>query len=215
MGADAGRAGAGDDRAAAESEPPQYLVERGDRRDASRRRVEKIALSMFAEHGFGEVTVTEICARAQVAPATFYRYFGSKEGVIFLYEEEFLAIGRAIGRSVDPNASSVDQVREMLERCSAFFERQSEIRVLRDEIVLSNEALVRRTFAVERRFEDVLATALASARRESEPTVGTLLDAAVCMAVQRLALIRWRYSQDASLAQISHAIYDSLRGRLA
>ena len=170
---------------------------------------------MFAEHGFGEVTVAEICARAQVAPATFYRYFGSKEGVIFLYEPAFLAMGRAIGESVDPRASSVDQLRQMLERCSAFFEEQNEVRVLRDEIVLANEALVWRTFAVERRFEDVLATALASARQEVEPTVGTLLDAAVCMAVQRLALIQWRYAQDAALDEITRDIYDSLRGRLS
>ncbi len=103
----------------------------------------------------------------------------------------------------------------MLERCSAFFEEQSEIRALRDEIVLANEALVWRTFAVERRFEDVLATALASARQESEPTVGTLLDAAVCMAVQRLALIQWRYAEDAALDDISHSTYESLRGRLS
>ena len=94
-------------------------------------------------------------------------------------------------------------MRYIVRRCAVFFEAQSEIRALRDEIVLANPGLVQRTFAIERHFESILADALASARLEGEASTGTLLDAALCMVVVRLALIAWRYEGEASLLTLT------------
>ena len=173
-----------------------------------------VALTLFAQHGFDDVTVEQVCAEARIAPATFYRYFGSKEGVVFVYEKGFLAAASEIGCSVDPDQPTGEQLRSVLRGCSRFFEEQSEMLALRDEIVVANSALLQRTFAVQRKFEATLAAALALNRQEAQPSTGTLLDAALCVVVLRLALRSWRSQRDSSLQRHAEDVYELLRTRL-
>jgi AcrR family transcriptional regulator len=197
------------------SDRPRYLVARANRREASRRRVELVALRVFAKRGFDSVTVDEICEEAEISPATFYRYFGSKDGVIFRYEKDFLSMARDIGASIDPAAPASSQIHVVLQQCAAYFAAQSEIRVLRDRIVLADDALLQHTFAAERRFENALAGSLAAARLEDIPSAGTVVDAAICLVALRLALTRWRYEDDLALPDLVTAAYESVRSRLA
>lgn len=75
-------------------------------RERKQRRVRdaivEAAHALFAERGFDDVTVADIAARAEVGRATFFRYFGDKQEVVFGGESdaEFAPAGPPLGDSL-------------------------------------------------------------------------------------------------------------------
>src|SRR3954454_84004 len=113
--------------------PPRSPV--ADSRQQRRARIEKTALELFRAKGFEQVTVEDVCAEAGVAPATFYRHFGTKEEVVFAYWDGFL---EALRRATDAVAEAPEpaRLRLILEDFAAFLESQQDLLALRDQIVL-------------------------------------------------------------------------------
>nr|WP_198423754.1 TetR/AcrR family transcriptional regulator [Microlunatus antarcticus] len=63
-----------------------------------RQRIVEAADELFSARGFGDVSVTDIAARADVGRSTFFRYFGDKTEVVFAKEQAMLdAIAEAEG----------------------------------------------------------------------------------------------------------------------
>jgi AcrR family transcriptional regulator len=65
-------------------EPPRSLRER--RRLRTRQTIQAQALRLFIAKGFQVTTIEEIAAAAEMAPRTFFRYFPTKEEVVFWSE---------------------------------------------------------------------------------------------------------------------------------
>jgi AcrR family transcriptional regulator len=63
-------------------------------RDAQQQRVLEVAIELFAEHGFDDVTMSEIAEAADVARATVFNYFGSKHGLVETVTETVIVFYR-------------------------------------------------------------------------------------------------------------------------
>jgi AcrR family transcriptional regulator len=63
---------------------------RDRKKDATRAAIEDAAWALFTEQGFDVTTVHQIADRANVAPRTFFRYFPTKEAVLYPELDELL-----------------------------------------------------------------------------------------------------------------------------
>lgn len=59
------------------------MTRRAQTRQRSADHVERVALQLFLEQGYDATTVDDVAAAAGVSRASFFRYFQSKEGVVF------------------------------------------------------------------------------------------------------------------------------------
>jgi AcrR family transcriptional regulator len=83
-------------------EPLRSLRER--RRLRTRRTIQAHALRLFAAKGFQATTIEEIAAAAEMAPRTFFRYFPTKEEVVFWAEYPPMLAGFVAARPDDEPA---------------------------------------------------------------------------------------------------------------
>lgn len=78
-------------------ETPASLWER--RKIEAMSRIQRIALDLFDEYGYRDVTVEKVAVAAGVSPSSIYRYFGTKE-MLVLYDEadpQVLEVLREVG----------------------------------------------------------------------------------------------------------------------
>ncbi len=172
---------------------------RARKREQVRQRIEDCALRAFSERGFDDVTVEQVCGDAGVSPATFYRYFGAKEEVVFAYRDGFLKALRNAIAEAGGEPSPAAQLQDVLLRFAGYLQSQAGTLAMRDQIVLHHPGLLARTLAVQRDWESELAEGLARVRGVPPGDLSCQLHAAMGLAVLRVALRQWRASQMPSL----------------
>src|ERR1700737_686425 len=76
----------------------------------TRETIVRVALQLFEEKGFEGSTVEEIAAAADISPRTFFRYFTSKEDVVFLGQDEENAMIIELFRTRPPDETTLDSL---------------------------------------------------------------------------------------------------------
>jgi len=168
---------------------PQGLRER--KKLKARRELERVALELFERKGFDETTIREIADAADMSPRTFFRYFRSKEEVIFAHASEDTEALRACLAAQPPTEGAYESVRRA---CIDWADHLQEGK----EQIVARARLTARTGALRRRaaeIQDHAAAAIAddlSRRRAPADDASAALVASVCLQTLTVAVAQWR-----------------------
>lgn len=162
-------------------------------RKASRTRaaLADAALRLFAEKGYENTSVEDIADVVDVGSRTFFRYFSSKEDVLFADLDTNDLFLEAI-RQQPIRMSDLDAVREAYIALlpppdPAVIERT----VLMKKALESSPALQGRNVRLQIEFRDGIASALAARRGLKKPDGQTLMAAAIAQTVMHLTFDHW------------------------
>jgi AcrR family transcriptional regulator len=149
------------------------------------------ALKLFATQGYDSTTTEEIAEKAGVAARTFFRYFPTKESVLYLREREWFESFTADCVSQPKTMSDVDAM------CSSFVAAAPGIAAIRrylllyDKAVASSPTLRGRQHEHQKEDAAAVAHAIATRRGLKRPDERCNLLATVGLVTHRRALDRW------------------------
>lgn len=163
-------------------------------RSRTKRDIEAAALALFEEQGYTATTVEQIARQAGVSQATFFRYFGSKEEVLFVNEQDAVdglvsqVAGRTDRRQVLPALASpvAEFARSYLHDADAETQRVT-------RLVMTTRDLEARSMRMRLRWEHAVARQLATERGDEVHGHDVLL-ANLAVACLSAALWQWQGS---------------------
>jgi mycofactocin system transcriptional regulator len=92
----------------------------GRPRATSRAELERVGFDLFARQGFEYTTVDDIAAAAHISRRTFFRYFASKNDLVWGDFEEHLHRLRALLSGTDPDLPTMDALRDAIVEFNRF-----------------------------------------------------------------------------------------------
>ncbi|MBI2395635.1 MAG: TetR family transcriptional regulator [Deltaproteobacteria bacterium] len=149
------------------------------------------ATALFLARGFDAVTVDEIAAAADVSRRTFFRYFPTKEAVVFARRDEQLALFRE-RLAASGDAAPFDALRgALLALADDYMARRTQILQER-ALTRAAPTLLAGDLEVDRAFESIIAEHLvAHSRRTAADQRRARMTAAAMVGVVRVALDEW------------------------
>ncbi|HEX2039586.1 MAG TPA: TetR family transcriptional regulator [Acidimicrobiales bacterium] len=163
-------------------------------RERNRSRTEteiaEAAVRLFTTRGFEATTVADIADAADVSERTFFRYFRTKEDVVFAGHERYLA---SLCEAVTEAAGEGDDRRVLatvIRRFARYLQRHPEV-TDRLRLCTTDERLFERVLAIRATWERSLADALASAKGKEEASLDERILASSLVGALQVALQLW------------------------
>ncbi|MFD0258575.1 TetR family transcriptional regulator [Kitasatospora indigofera] len=169
--------------------PPEELGLRERKKLQTGRKLWTVAIGLFVERGFDQVSVAEIAAAAEVSKMTVFNYFPTKEDLVLLPMEKHTGEVAETVRDRPAGCSAVAAVRDQYlaaldaqDPASGLCDQQAVLDVLR--LIRDTPALALRARAASVRAEELLAAELRTASGDGDDLTARLA-AAQLLATRR------------------------------
>lgn len=181
-------------------------------RNQTRRAIEVAALDLFERNGYDETNVDEIAEQAGISRATFFRYYPTKEDVLFTSEEQAVeAMVASVASRSDSSQSLAALAAPLAEFAHGFLEDDSSEALRLTRLVMTTRELEARSMRMRLLWERALTRQLAS-ERDDTPTPTDVVLANVAIGCLAAALWSWQASTDnLDIAKFTRQMFDTAR----
>ena len=167
----------------------------GSKRGRTREALLSSATTLFRVQGYDATTVEQIASGAGVTSRTFFRYFATKDAVVFANaESRFAAFVAALRGDGADGAPLVGVTRAFRETVREFSEHRHEL-VLQHRVIESSATLIAKERELDRRWEGALAAHLGGGDADPALARRARLLAGAFMGAARATLSEW-YATD-------------------
>lgn len=171
-------------------------------RQASTAAIEKAALELIADNGFDETSVEEIAAAAGISRRTFFRYFGSKNDILFGNFDVLLRSFEDWLSSVPEDRPMFDVLTEGVMRFNRFATDGSVAHRQRMELIMHTPALRANASLRNAEWSDVIARFAAHRLGEGADALEPKLIGHVVLAASTVAYEQWLRDESSNLHEL-------------
>jgi AcrR family transcriptional regulator len=166
------------------------------------------ALNLFSAKGYDQTTTDEIAEAAGVSPRTFFRYFPTKESVLFSGEYDFIHAFSGVYLAQDESLSDYEAMADSFAVLAPGLKRIRKRIAQYHEAVASSLVLLGRERKNHEANAEIVARVIAERRRLPSPDGECRLLASIGMLLVERALNQW-------LSAPSRALDDLIRKEFA
>jgi len=164
---------------------------RQERKLRTERALQQAALELFAKNGFDETTTDEIAEQAGVSPRTFFRYFPTKESVLFVGEYGWLQSFTNLFLAQPPELSDLGALLTTLDTLAPSLTKLRRALLLYEKAVSSSPTLRGGVFDHQQQDIASIAKAISIRRNLLEPDQACIVLATVVLITYRRSVINW------------------------
>lgn len=189
---------------------------RGDRSprtehaDRKRNDLLEAALNLFSANGYDETTTDQIAESAGVSPRTFFRYFPTKESVLFFGEYDFIDAVSGVYLAQPDEASDFEAMANSFALLAPGLKRIRKRITQYHEAVASSLVLLGRERKNHEANAETVAKVIAERRRLPTPDDECRLLASVGMLLIERALKQWLTTPGRALEDIIRQEFSAL-----
>lgn len=183
---------------------------RARKKALTRSAIEETALRLFTEHGYDNVRLEDVCAQCLVSLRTFFRYFNSKEDLVFGHLRARQTLAAELFRCRPEREPLIESIRTVMSESIAEFVAAPQREIARLRLVGATPALEPGMLAVYADFERLIVD-FARSRASSPPDDrGIRLLAAASVTAFRIGLAIWT-EQDGEGIDLPELISENLQ----
>ncbi len=156
----------------------------------AKRTVQRLALDMFRERGYDQVTVGEIAAAAGMAASTIYRHFTTKEAIV-LWDEHDQAIDEALERRLGDQPPLQAMRDAFVETIGGRYDEDLQFQLGRIQYIYATEQVHGAAIEADIRYREELTDGLRHFLSKANRDAAPILAGAALLAVD-IAIERWQ-----------------------